>query len=143
MIIIISIIVLGTPIKYKKSIPTTTASHIRYFRKTITYTRKKPTAIRREGKKHKRSTPCPSTSAASLPSLGRQTPVVLVREAVMQWLDPLGLLALGKTIGGRHFKESGCGLDQPLRLDRCRTVHVLLRREDQGVVDDMFGWLAE
>lgn len=61
----------------------------------------------------------------------------------MQWLDPLGLLAFGKTIGGRHFEEGRSSLDQPLGLDRRRAVHVFLRREDQGVVDDVLGWLAE
>ena len=61
----------------------------------------------------------------------------------MQRLDTLSLLALGKTVCRRHLEEGRGSLHEPFRLDRCRALHVFFGRQDQGVVDDMFRWLAE
>lgn len=88
-------------------------------------------------------TPCTTATSSASPPLRAKSPVVLAGELVMQRLDPLRLLPLAQSICRRDLEECRRRFDQPLGLDACGVVHVFLGCQDEGVVDDPFGLLAE
>lgn len=63
----------------------------------------------------------------------------------MQRLDPLRPLPFAHphAIFTRDLEKRRGRLDQPLRFDGRDVVHVLSRRLDQTVIDDVFGGFAE
>lgn len=84
-----------------------------------------------------------ATSTPTLLLLRTQPPVILTSKLVMQRLDPLRPLPLAQFICRRNLEKRGRRLNQPLRLDGADNVHVLLRRLDQTLIDNVFGRLAK
>ena len=61
----------------------------------------------------------------------------------MQRLDSLRPLPLTQLVRRRNLEERRRRLHQPFRLNRTDNMHVLFRRLDQTLIDDVFRGLAK
>lgn len=73
-----------------------------------------------------------------------ETPVVLISsKSIVKRFDLLVCFAFADTILVCHPEKGGRDFGQPLRFDDGDLVHVLLRGENQLVVDTPLGWPLE
>ena len=90
-----------------------------------------------------RLTPSSTARSPALP-LRTQSPVILACKPVMQRLDPLSLLPLTQpTLFTSNLEESRSSLNQPLGLDSRNVMHILTRRLDQTVVNNVLSSFAK
>jgi hypothetical protein len=84
-----------------------------------------------------KSTPSSTPTTSSLSLLRRQSPIILPCKFVVKRLYPLRLLALAQPIRRGHFEERRSRLHQPFRLNCRHIVHILLRCQNDLLVDNM------